>query len=98
MRKYLVRAAAIGAFVVALVVAAVLVVDARHSAHSAATTSTTTATTTAKPRPKPRPQRPKGPHDAPVPILMYHVLAEPPANAPFPELYVPPADFTAQMR
>ncbi|HEY7603076.1 MAG TPA: polysaccharide deacetylase family protein [Gaiellaceae bacterium] len=33
----------------------------------------------------------------PVPILMYHVLSPPPANAPYPELYVPPADFRAQV-
>jgi len=33
-----------------------------------------------------------------VPILMYHVLAVPPAGAPYPELYVRPADFAAQIR
>lgn len=33
----------------------------------------------------------------PVPILMYHVLAAPPHGAPFPELYVPPASFRAEM-
>lgn len=37
-------------------------------------------------------------HATPVPILMYHVVAVPPASAPFPELYVPPATFAAQMR
>jgi peptidoglycan/xylan/chitin deacetylase (PgdA/CDA1 family) len=34
----------------------------------------------------------------PVPILMYHVIAAPPAGAPFPGLYVPPAEFAAQMQ
>jgi len=34
----------------------------------------------------------------PVPILMYHAVAEPPAGAPYPALYVPPADFAAEMR
>jgi peptidoglycan/xylan/chitin deacetylase (PgdA/CDA1 family) len=34
----------------------------------------------------------------PVPILMYHVLADPPANAPYPDLFVRPTDFSAQMR
>ena len=29
---------------------------------------------------------------------MYHVLSDPPADAPFPELYVRPSDFVAQMR
>jgi peptidoglycan/xylan/chitin deacetylase (PgdA/CDA1 family) len=33
-----------------------------------------------------------------VPILMYHVIAAPPAGAPFPGLYVPPAEFAEQMR
>ncbi len=33
----------------------------------------------------------------PVPILMYHVLSPPPAGAPYPELYVPPADFAGQV-
>jgi peptidoglycan/xylan/chitin deacetylase (PgdA/CDA1 family) len=34
----------------------------------------------------------------PVPILMYHVINQPPAGAKFPGLYVPPEEFTAQMR
>ena len=33
----------------------------------------------------------------PVPILMYHVTSAPPANAPYPELYVSPADFRAEV-
>ena len=32
-----------------------------------------------------------------VPILMYHVIAAPPAGAPFPGLYVQPNEFAAQM-
>jgi peptidoglycan/xylan/chitin deacetylase (PgdA/CDA1 family) len=32
-----------------------------------------------------------------VPILMYHVIAPPPAGAPFPGLYVDPEEFAAQM-
>ncbi len=39
-----------------------------------------------------------GPHDAPVPILMYHVIASPPSSAPFPELFVKPRVFAAQVR
>ena len=38
------------------------------------------------------------PGRAPVPILMYHVIAPPFASSPFPGLYVPPGEFTAQMR
>jgi peptidoglycan/xylan/chitin deacetylase (PgdA/CDA1 family) len=33
-----------------------------------------------------------------VPILIYHVIAAPPAGAPFPGLYVPPSEFAAQMQ
>jgi peptidoglycan/xylan/chitin deacetylase (PgdA/CDA1 family) len=33
-----------------------------------------------------------------VPILMYHVIAAPPAGAPFPGLYVSAAEFAAQMQ
>ena len=40
---------------------------------------------------------PKGPHNTPVPILMYHVLAPPLPNAPYPDLYVKPADFRGQV-
>jgi peptidoglycan/xylan/chitin deacetylase (PgdA/CDA1 family) len=38
------------------------------------------------------------PGTEPVPILMYHVIAPPPAGAPFPGLYVPPAELNEQMR
>jgi peptidoglycan/xylan/chitin deacetylase (PgdA/CDA1 family) len=93
VRKYVVRTVAIGAFLGACLGAAGLVLQARHHARTAATVPTTVA----RPRPKPV-RRPKGPHDAPVPILMYHVLATPPPNAPFPQLYVRPADFAAQVR
>ena len=34
----------------------------------------------------------------PVPILMYHVIADSPAGTPYPELYVSESDFAAQMR
>ena len=33
-----------------------------------------------------------------IPILMYHVIAPPPAGAPFPGLYVPEPEFAAQMQ
>jgi peptidoglycan/xylan/chitin deacetylase (PgdA/CDA1 family) len=41
--------------------------------------------------------RSTGPRAAAVPILMYHVIAAPPAGAPFPGLYVPPEEFEQQM-
>lgn len=34
----------------------------------------------------------------PVPILMYHVIADPRAGAPYPELFVRETDFVGQMR
>jgi peptidoglycan/xylan/chitin deacetylase (PgdA/CDA1 family) len=37
-------------------------------------------------------------HAAAVPILMYHVIASAFPTSPFPGLYVPPAEFAAQMR
>ncbi|HEY5429819.1 MAG TPA: polysaccharide deacetylase family protein [Solirubrobacteraceae bacterium] len=38
------------------------------------------------------------PGTAAVPVLMYHVIAPPPAGAPFPGLYVQPQEFAAQMQ
>src|SRR3954447_13891864 len=43
-------------------------------------------------------RRVHGPHDRPVPILMYHVISAPKPGAPFPELYTPKPAFAAQMR
>jgi peptidoglycan/xylan/chitin deacetylase (PgdA/CDA1 family) len=37
-------------------------------------------------------------HDRGVPILMYHIVSNPRAGAPYPELDVRPRDFTAQMQ
>jgi peptidoglycan/xylan/chitin deacetylase (PgdA/CDA1 family) len=42
--------------------------------------------------------KPARPGRAPVPILMYHVIAPPFANSPFPGLYVPSGEFAAQMQ
>ena len=39
-----------------------------------------------------------GANDGGVPILMYHLVSDPPPNAPFPELYVRPGDFRGEMR
>jgi len=38
------------------------------------------------------------PGTAQVPVLMYHVIAPPPAGAPYPGLYVPEPEFAAQMQ
>ena len=37
------------------------------------------------------------PYTGPVPILEYHVLGQPPEEAPYPELYVGRTDFSKQM-
>jgi peptidoglycan/xylan/chitin deacetylase (PgdA/CDA1 family) len=55
------------------------------------------ASTVRVPNPPRPPRRVKGPHDRPVPILMYHVVAAP-FGARYPELYVSGRDFAAQMR
>jgi peptidoglycan/xylan/chitin deacetylase (PgdA/CDA1 family) len=47
---------------------------------------------------KPKPRLVRGPHNSPVPILMYHVLGIPRADTPYPELWVKPADLAAQMQ
>lgn len=40
----------------------------------------------------------RDPDRRPVPILMYHVIADPPRSAPFPDLYVSPEELRAQVR
>lgn len=58
----------------------------RSQVHARAAQASRPATTQPRPR------------DVEVPILMYHVLAEPPADAPYPELYVSPSAFREQVR
>jgi len=38
------------------------------------------------------------PGRTPVPILMYHVIGDPPSGAPYPQLFVSESDFRGQMR
>ena len=45
----------------------------------------------------PLPGRVRGPHRKPIPILMYHVIGNPPAGAPYPELYVARHDLVRQV-
>ncbi len=106
------RFAAAGALALVVIVAAVLVASSggstpgdqnggaratgdsqtahhrRHHHHAAARGSTAAALGPATGKPG----------TASVPILMYHVIAPPPAGAPFPGLYVQPAEFAAQMQ
>jgi peptidoglycan/xylan/chitin deacetylase (PgdA/CDA1 family) len=52
------------------------------------------------PKPAATPPRkvPRSQRDVPVPILMYHLINDPPDGAPLPELYVAKDDFAAQMQ
>jgi peptidoglycan/xylan/chitin deacetylase (PgdA/CDA1 family) len=45
-----------------------------------------------------KPLGPFAPPGEPVPILMYHVIAAPPAGAPYPGLYLSPKLFAQQIR
>lgn len=53
---------------------------------------------TTKPAAAPARKVPRSQRDVPVPILMYHLINDPPPNAPLPELYVAKDDFAAQMK
>ena len=94
MRRLLIVLAGLGALAVAGLVAWL---PFRGHAHAAATSGTRPIKVVVKKQLKPLPRPPKGPHDAPVPILMYHVIAPPLAGAPYPDLYVKPADFEGQV-
>ncbi|HEY6834856.1 MAG TPA: polysaccharide deacetylase family protein [Gaiellaceae bacterium] len=76
-------------------IAAAVVVARNPSARHVQSVATTRPRPPHRARPKPRIVR--GPHVNPVPILMYHVLAQAPAGAAYPQLWVSPADFAAQM-
>lgn len=47
--------------------------------------------------PPPAPVPPGAPRDEPVPILMYHVVGNPPPSAPWPHLFVDPEELEAQL-
>lgn len=72
--------------------------SATHATTAAARTTTHAAhpstTTTGAPR---RDVGAPGP-PRPVPILMYHVVSDPLPGSPYPDLYVPRAQFAAQMQ
>jgi peptidoglycan/xylan/chitin deacetylase (PgdA/CDA1 family) len=71
---------------------------------AAAATLTTTFPTTAGATPLRGDRHPNAalirlgtPDRRPVPVLMYHVIREPYPGSPYPDLYVPRAEFAAQM-
>jgi peptidoglycan/xylan/chitin deacetylase (PgdA/CDA1 family) len=69
------------------------------SGDGTAVATTAPATTTQPAHESPPHEKPATgrPTDDPIPILMYHVIADPPAGAPFPELYVSGAAFAGQV-
>jgi peptidoglycan/xylan/chitin deacetylase (PgdA/CDA1 family) len=67
--------------------------DPRPTTSANASTSTTATTPAGGPA---RDLGSSGP-PRPVPILMYHVIAEPFADSPYPDLYVPKEEFADQM-
>ncbi|HEY2939759.1 MAG TPA: polysaccharide deacetylase family protein [Gaiellaceae bacterium] len=47
--------------------------------------------------PRPRPRVVPGPHEQPVPILMYHVIAQASSTVSYPDLFVPPAELANEV-
>jgi peptidoglycan/xylan/chitin deacetylase (PgdA/CDA1 family) len=80
------------AFAGGIAAAVILAEHGRPSSHGSASTTARAG------HPRPQVRRVRGPHDRPVPILMYHVIARAPANAAYPQLYVPPEELAAQTR
>jgi len=96
------RRLAIAALVVAILagIAGVVVLVGRGGSENSGAQTTTGSTSTPKAITRLRPQVPPAdghPTSDPVPILMYHIVADPPAGAPYPELYVSPASFAGQI-
>src|SRR4051812_39994827 len=87
--------------VLGVAIAAVVVVMSSGSADdrgAAKPAATQRAGTKQAAKPAPKPKIVSGPHDSPVPILMYHVVSAPQPGAPYPDLYTPKPVFTAQMK
>jgi len=95
-------AAVLLAAALAAVIAIVLVASgSRTSSHAvvAAVRTSTAASRNARSRAgAPASTRTGPPGTQAIPILMYHVIAAPPPGAPFPGLYVEPAEFAEQMQ
>jgi peptidoglycan/xylan/chitin deacetylase (PgdA/CDA1 family) len=107
------RLAAGGALIVVALVAAVAVASSGQSG-STGSASQQLAARSSRHRhrhPTSRASTPRGgstasvlgratgkPGSTAVPVLMYHVIAPPPAGAPFPGLYVQASEFAAQMQ
>jgi hypothetical protein len=85
---------------IALLAAVVLLAGCGGAGHQASSQPTRTLPDTAiapVTRTPVRPPPPTGPRDAPVPILMYHVIAAPPAGTQYPDLWVGPRRFQHEL-
>lgn len=91
------RALALVALVVAAGAALGLALTHKSGGARATHDATTAASSAPSAKRHPAVRRVHGPHDSPVPILMYHVISAPKPGAPFPELYTPKPQFAAQM-
>jgi peptidoglycan/xylan/chitin deacetylase (PgdA/CDA1 family) len=98
------RLAVLAALIAVAAAAAIVALGAGHSSAPARHTGAQAARSSSKRRRAPAPASTVNPTAAigspgseAVPILMYHVIAFPPPGAPFPGLYVPPAEFAEQM-
>jgi peptidoglycan/xylan/chitin deacetylase (PgdA/CDA1 family) len=85
------------ALVAAVVLAIAIITGGSGARHTAAKRAPAAGRSAAKPKPS-KPRIVSGPHDKPVPILMYHVVSAPKPGAPYPDLYTPKPVFAAQMR
>ena len=91
--------AAVGAGAILVGVGAAVVLRGGDSGRGGAAATTVSSASKPYQRPAKAVQQPPGDQTSdPVPILMYHVIADPPADAPYPELYVSGSTFAAQMR
>jgi peptidoglycan/xylan/chitin deacetylase (PgdA/CDA1 family) len=108
-RRRLLAAGSVLIAVAAVVAAVTLAPGSGRSSHRIAKRNTTSTGRRGRGGPQRRSQTEAGavanatpqpdwqPHTGPVPILEYHVLGRPDTEAPYPELYVPRADFRKQM-
>ena len=94
------RLAAVLVAVLAAAIAAVSIASAGSSGspHSGTHAAVSTAAGASSPAHTTTAETTGAPGTQAVPILMYHVIAAPPATAPYPGLYVPPLQFAEQMQ
>ena len=96
MRRWAIIAAAAATVAGVVVAVAALTHDTSGSAEAPLMPTLPRGVRTLHPPDLPSPP-PLHPTSDPIPILMYHVIADPPAGARYPELYVSDEDFAHQI-